>query len=282
MPEGPEIRRAADRIAAALAGKQVVVRFAFPELQVFEPLLRLRRVVSVTARGKAMLIGFEAVGGRRLTIYSHNQLYGEWQIMSREEYALLLQTGCSRQVRLALFAQERAALLYSASEIEVLDGDALGSHPYIARLGIELLDPATDVRAVRAQVDAACFARKNIAALLLDQRFLAGVGNYLRSEILFDARIPPHLVLGRLSDVQRDALAIAALDMSRRSYHTGGITIDLELASQLQARGWSFRRSRHWVFGRDGQDCHRCGESIVRTTWTGRSLFSCRQCQESV
>lgn len=279
MPEGPEIRRAADDIAAALVGKRIVARFAFPRLQAFEPLLHLRQVTSVTARGKAMLIGFEPVGGRVLTIYSHNQLYGEWQIVSREDYGLLLKTGCSRQVRLALFAEERAALLYSASEIEVLQGEALESHPYLARLGLELLDPAIDASTVRAHLDAPRFARKNIAALLLDQRFFAGVGNYLRSEILFGARIPPHLALGDLNDGQRQALATTALDMTRQSYRTGGITIAPELASQLKARGWSYRRYRHWVFDRDGQDCHRCGDSIVRAVWAGRSLFLCRHCQ---
>lgn len=280
MPEGPEIRRAADSIAAALVGKRVVVRFAFPELQAVEPLLHLRRVLSVTARGKAMLIGFEPVGEHTITIYSHNQLYGEWQIVSREEYALLLATGSSRQVRLALFAEEQAALLYSASEIAVLEGEAVASHPYIARLGLDLLDATVDASAVRAHLDSPRFAGRNIAALLLDQRFFAGIGNYLRSEILFGAGLSPHLVLGALKDEQRNALAAAALDMAWQSYRTGGVTIAPELAARLQARGWSYRRYRHWVFDRGGQDCHRCGEPIVRTTWTGRSLFLCSHCQQ--
>lgn len=279
MPEGPEIRRAADEIAAALVGEPVVVRFAFAQLQLYEPMLHRRRVMSVTPRGKAMLIAFEPDGDRILTIYSHNQLYGKWQIVSREEYASLLATGSSRQVRMGLFAQEQAALLYSASEIEVLEGKAVETHPYLVRLGLELLDPTVDLAAVRSRLDAGRFARKNVAALLLDQGFLAGVGNYLRSEILFVAQIPPNPALGSLNELQRDALARAALDLTRQSYRTGGITIDPERAALLKSLGWSYRRYRYWVFDREGQDCHRCGERIVRTTWTGRSLFMCPQCQ---
>lgn len=166
--------------------------------------------------------------------------------MSREGYALLRKTGSSRQVRLALFAQEQAALLYSASETTVSEGKAVESHPpYIARLGLDLLDPAIDAAVVRTHLDATRFARTNIAALSLKQRFFAGVGNYLPSEILFAARISLRHVLGALADNQRNAVAKATLDTTWQSYQTGGITVDYELVNALRARGWSHRRYWH-------------------------------------
>ena len=79
MPEGPEIRRAADRVAAAIEGRVAdEVFFAFDDLKRFEPRLTGRRVQQVTSRGKAMLTRFS--GG--LTVYSHNQLYGRWYVMN--------------------------------------------------------------------------------------------------------------------------------------------------------------------------------------------------------
>ncbi|NJO67188.1 MAG: endonuclease VIII, partial [Leptolyngbyaceae cyanobacterium RM1_405_57] len=73
MPEGPEIKRAADQIAKAIGDRPVTeIFFAFDRLKPYEPKLVGRKVVSVTARGKAMLIGFD----NGFSIYSHNQLYG--------------------------------------------------------------------------------------------------------------------------------------------------------------------------------------------------------------
>ena len=55
MPEGPEIRRAADRLAAAVGGQTVVrAQFAFPRLKRFERELVGRRILSSAPRGKAV------------------------------------------------------------------------------------------------------------------------------------------------------------------------------------------------------------------------------------
>ena len=75
MPEGPEIRRAADSLEAAVQGEPLTdVWFAFPQLQVYQAPLVGQRVTHIETRGKALLTHFS--GG--LTLYSHNQLYGIW------------------------------------------------------------------------------------------------------------------------------------------------------------------------------------------------------------
>jgi endonuclease-8 len=66
MPEGPEIRRAADRLAAAVVGKPLhAVAFAFPALKHYEAQLVGRRIESITPRGKALLTRFDC----GLTLY---------------------------------------------------------------------------------------------------------------------------------------------------------------------------------------------------------------------
>lgn len=60
MPEGPEIRRAADRIAAAIVDQPLrEVRFAFPHLQHHQARLSSARVVAVEPRAKALLTRFD-------------------------------------------------------------------------------------------------------------------------------------------------------------------------------------------------------------------------------
>jgi endonuclease-8 len=77
MPEGPEIRIAADKVQKALTAYNIgEVWFAFPQLKHYEELLQGARVKRVDTKGKAMLIRFD----NGYTIYSHNQLYGKWYI----------------------------------------------------------------------------------------------------------------------------------------------------------------------------------------------------------
>ena len=77
MPEGPEIRRAADRIGKALVGKVIEDgNWPFPTLQQADSLILGHEVLSVTSRAKAMLIRFSS----GWTMYSHNQLYGRWTV----------------------------------------------------------------------------------------------------------------------------------------------------------------------------------------------------------
>ena len=51
------------------------------------------------------------------------------------------------------------------------------------------------------------------------------------------------------------------------------------LAARLKARGWSRRQHRHYVFGRAGGACHRCGSTIEKTNMTGRRVYICPGCQ---
>ena len=273
MPEGPEIRRAADRLKRVLEGRTAItVRFAadkFPALQAAGRRLSGRMIRLIEPRGKAMLTHFD----NQQTIYSHNQLYGEWAVFKGNA------PPSHRQTRLTIITATHTAVLYSASDIEVRKTREINAHPYIARLGVELLDPAVTPAGVLAQINQPRFARRNLAALLLDQGFLAGVGNYLRSDILFEARLHPDVRIAALTAPQRKALAGDALELTRRSYRTRGVTCDPVLAQQLKAQGLPYGQYRHWVFDRAGAPCRRCGQTIIRIDTGGRGLYLCEHCQ---
>ncbi|MFY8123169.1 MAG: DNA-formamidopyrimidine glycosylase family protein, partial [Silanimonas sp.] len=73
MPEGPEIRRAADELAEAIVAAPIVhAELNLPTLSKRAGSLVGQRVVSITPRGKALLTRFD----HGLTLYTHNQLYG--------------------------------------------------------------------------------------------------------------------------------------------------------------------------------------------------------------
>jgi endonuclease-8 len=271
MPEGPEIRRAADKIAAAIVDRPLQeVWFAFEHLKSYAPGLTQQRIVAVDTHGKAMLIRFD----NGLTIYTHNQLYGIWMIRSVYDFP---QT--TRQLRLAIHSDRKSALLYSASDIEILDADTVLAHPFLQRIGPDILDPGLTVGTVKTRLLDNRFRRRNLLNLLLDQRFLAGVGNYLRSEILFVAKIPPTYRPNHCSPEQLQQLAQAAIDIPKQSYQTGGITNDLAIVAEMKAKGAKRWQYRHWVFSREGQPCYRCQTTVLKDVANGRRYYYCPFCQ---
>lgn len=273
MPEGPEIRRAADRIAKAIVNRPLQeVWFAFPHLHPYSATLSTSQVVEVQTCGKAMLTRFS----NGLSVYSHNQLYGKWMVRRAYSYP---QT--NRQLRFAIHCDRKSALLYSASDIEVLDDDTILAHPFLSRIGPDVLSDQLSVEEVEHRFQLPQFRRRRLTTLLLDQGFLAGLGNYLRSEILFVARVHPQRRPADCTPEQLHDLAIAALNIPQQSYQTSGITNDIALASQLKAAGVKRHHYRHWVFSRAHQPCFICQAPIIKALASGRRYYYCPQCQSS-
>ncbi|MFD0727189.1 endonuclease VIII [Lysobacter brunescens] len=269
MPEGPEIRRAADALAAAVVGRPLArAWFWTPALQRHAKDLVGRTIESITPHGKALLTRFD----HGWTLYSHNQLYGVWKVAAAGE-----RPDTTRSLRVALETADRAILLYSASDVAMWRSDEVHQHPFLVKLGPDVLDPALDAATVAARLREPRFRGRALAALLLDQGFLAGMGNYLRSEVLFAAKLAPDLRPADLGAAQVRALAKALLDIPRRSYATRGI----EAASGMREdyltdtpEGFRFK-----VFDREGQPCERCRTTIVREEHGTRRLYLCPRCQ---
>lgn len=273
MPEGPEIKQAADAIARAIVQKPLLhIAFAFERLQPYEESLVKEQIWAVQPRGKALLIRFQ----NELNIYSHNQLYGRWYIQKANTYPVT-----NRQLRLAIHTPQKAALLYSASDIDVVTNEQMATHPFLSRLGPDVLDEATTVEQVQARFLDKRFYRRGLISLLLDQGFLCGLGNYLRSEVLFVARVNPALRPIDCTAEQIFRLAEAAIAVSRQSYVTKGITNDLGLVTQLKQQGYSRQQYRFYVFNRDGKPCYLCGTDILKTIAGGRRLYYCPHCQSA-
>ncbi len=297
MPEGPEIRRLADQISAVLVGQPLeqvfFARDSFPELAPRSAELAGQHVVRVDTHGKAMLTRLD----QGQTIYSHNQLYGRWWVCRR---GTLPET--KRSLRLALHTVEHSALLYSASEIELLSADQQAQHPYLSGLGPDVLCRNLDWTTLRDRALSPEFRRRSLAALYVDQHYLAGLGDYLRSEILFAARLNPRRRPGELSTRALSRLSRQTLVIAQRSYRTGGLTNPPGLIARLRAE-WlaAYQRSgsesadpaaaqqkkhaakeavRFAVFRRGGESCYTCGSTIERVNVSGRALYYCPACQD--
>ena len=263
MPEGPEIRRAADQLEHAVLGKPLTdVWFAFPTLQPYQSDLIGEKVKAIETRGKALLTHFT----NNLTLYTHNQLYGVWRVFTPED---VINHG-KRSLRVKLATRDSAILLYSASEIEIWPTDDVYQHPFLQRIGPDVLDKNLTAEQVKERLMSARFCRRQLGGMLLDQAFLAGLGNYLRAEILWLAKLLPSHKPADLNNAQLDVLADACLSIARHSYAMRG-TMDENVH-----HGAMFRFK---VFARAGKRCERCGETIVKTSVSTRPFFYCPGCQ---
>jgi endonuclease-8 len=272
MPEGPEIRLAADEVAHALVSRRTTaVEFAFAQLRRFESRLQGRRVIDVATRGKAILTHFD----NGLVIYSHNQLYGRWFVDKRGRYP-----DTNRQLRLAIHNDRYSAYLFSASAIEVLPATELDRHPFLARLGPDLLSEGPDIDTIVERLASPRFRERQLAGLLLDQGFVAGLGNYLRAEILTRAGLHPALKPSQCDKRQLRRLARHIIGLTRRAYRTRGIINPPGLVARLKREGLVEREQHRFnSYGRAGLGCHFCGATIEYSNAGGRKMYYCPGCQ---
>ena len=99
---------------------------------------------------------------------------------------------------------------------------------------------------------------------MLDQRCFAGLGNYLRSEILHAAGIHPDDRPCDLDDESLGRWATAIKEITQRAYLEKGVTVPTEVALSSKARGEPRRMWRHAVFCRNDRPCLTCGDLVLR------------------
>ncbi|WP_025120255.1 MULTISPECIES: endonuclease VIII [unclassified Serratia (in: enterobacteria)] len=262
MPEGPEIRRAADKLAVVMIDQPLTeVWFAFPQLKHYQNELIGERITAIEPRGKALLTDFS----NGLTMYSHNQLYGVWKVVPAGETP-----DTKRDLRVRLETAEWAILLYSASDITIAPRGEIEQHPFLQRIGPDVLDMALTVDQVKQRLLSPTFAKRQLGGMLLDQSFLAGLGNYLRAEILWQAELAPKHKPQDLTPEELDKLAQALLEIPRISYHTRGQVDENRHHGTL----FSFK-----VFHRSGEPCPRCGAMIEKMALSSRPFYWCPICQ---
>ena len=272
MPEGPEIRKAADRVAQAIAGKRAIrVEFTQTKLKSWDKKLSNHVVRCIETHGKAMLTRFD----NGLNIYSHNQLYGRWLCVPAGE---LPET--TRQLRLAIKTTHQWALLYSASDIEVLHDSDISQHPFLKKLGPDVLSPNLTVEQVTQRLLDKRFHNRQLGSFLTDQSFVAGLGNYLRCDILFYEKLHPKTKPSQLTPQKIKSLAKTILRMPQQSYATAGITNDLQTTKKLVKQGVDLEDARFLIFHRDGQLCYRCGGKIQKQDISG-PCYLCPECQRN-
>lgn len=256
MPEGDTVFRTAAVLREALVGTTLtrcdvrVPRYATVDLTG-------HRVDEVLSRGKHLFI---RVGPA--SIHSHLKMDGQWRVFPPGR-----PPRPAHKIRILLEAGGVAAAGIDLGVLEILD--RAGDMDSVAHLGPDLLGPDWD--AARAAANLVAEPDRPLAAALLDQRVMAGVGNVYCNELCFlFGRLPTSPVSTlpdpvRMVNKARDMLWANRLRWARTT--TGNTRPDRQL----------------WVYGRGGEPCRRCGTAVARagqSDLTGeRVSYWCPSCQ---
>ncbi|MFA6172537.1 MAG: bifunctional DNA-formamidopyrimidine glycosylase/DNA-(apurinic or apyrimidinic site) lyase [Kiritimatiellales bacterium] len=122
---------------------------------------------------------------------------------------------------------------------------------------------------------------KVLKALLLDQSFVAGVGNIYADEALFEARLDPRRKSGSLSDPEKLALYKAVTKVIKAGVRNKGTSLGDGQGNYVDLNGEAGgHREKVKVYGRAGQPCTVCGQPLHKIQIAQRTTVFCAHCQK--
>ncbi|MBX3223545.1 MAG: Fpg/Nei family DNA glycosylase [Labilithrix sp.] len=264
MPEGDSLHRLAAKLAPVLEGREVIAFSARRLPDVAARSLVGRRVVSVAAKGKNLLVRFDDAR----VLHIHLRMEGR-VFVERPRSTFWLPSRSEPDMRLAVAGA--AIVGRRLPVLRLLTASEERRSPDLAGLGPDLVaegwDEAEAVARLRALAD------REIAEALLVQRAVAGIGNVYKSEVCFLEGVDPRALVSELADDELVAILRRASALLRKNLGDGPRVTRPSLGG-----------ARLWVYGRGGRACLRCRTPIVRFLSgpsPGRSTYACPTCQQA-
>lgn len=266
------MRKYADALDAALSGRAIAslqarTKDARKWLHDNERLLIGRRVERVVSHGKH-LIGY--IEGN-FFFHSHLMMWGRWQTFGptrgRRKSKSIELPEKDRRERARIVVEGAAAILFSAPIFNLGAGDPYEVIEILATLGPDALPYARRFNRKEFLRRLLEHNEETIGATLLNQRVVAGLGNYLRAEILFNCKLNPWLTVDQLGPGNINCLLKTIPRLTRDAYERGATAAEEDrkrMASDpslVYVPGREYG-TRHLVFRRTNLPCLRCGEKI--------------------
>jgi formamidopyrimidine-DNA glycosylase len=287
MPELPEVETVVRQLEPEVEGHRIErlevldERWSRPLLpQVLGAEVSGATVERLSRRGKYILMGLD---GER-TLVMHLRMTGNLILREGEEMLdpsegrRLYESERSteeRHLRARFVLDDGRELWFTDprrfGEAFLLPDDQLEAR--FAKLGVEPFSPEFTPRALGKM---AANRTVPLKSFLLDQAGVAGVGNIYADEALFRAELHPLSPAGSMKPEHLEALRDAVVAALEAGIDAGGSSID----DYRDARGErGTMQNEFLVHTREGEDCLRCGATVVRIVVGGRSTYFCPSCQ---
>ncbi len=266
MPEGHTIRRLADDCLDRFGGRAVRASSPQGPFAASAALIDGQELKETDAHGKHLFLGFPGAGW----VHIHLGLYG------KVAFGAAPPPPPVGAVRLRLVGDEHVMDLRGPTACELITpAEKQAIHDRLGPDPLRTADPEPAWRRVSR-------SRTSVAALLMDQKVAAGVGNVYRAEVLFRQGIDPYRPGRELTRRQWDAIWADLVALMREGVRNNRIdTVRPEHTPR--AMGRPPRVDDHggevYVYRSLGRPCLVCGGEIRTAELAARNLFWCPTCQ---
>lgn len=219
MPEGPEVRIFADCLAETLDRGPVTITAALYSSRAKEEytVFGVGDVLSdVWSRGKKLVF---SVTRENTNFYVVNSVImtGRWSYVETEDPLITLELTKPSGESVWWYYHDPRKLSFFDTVLDIEE--------HLSKIGPEWLVEDITLEQFRTAVKSRYVKDMEVCKFLMEQKYFSGIGNYLKSEILFAARIDPRRSMKSLSDSEIEALHYECSRLPRESYHAGGLTI---------------------------------------------------------
>lgn len=271
MPELPEVEITTKNLLQILKPPVKIEKFIFfrKDLRHLIPIKKIKQLdgqVLLNIRRRAKFIIFEF---SQASLVGHLGMTGSWRFET-EPWQRTTHDHIALQ-----FNKNQFIVYHDPRRFGEFDYfEKSNSHLRFINLGVEPLDKNTNWTQLSQQ-----FKRMQspIKSVLMNQKYLVGVGNIYASEALFRAGIKPLKKASAVTYKQYQALWAEVVHVLQSAIQAGGSTIQ-DFRNGYGERG-DFQ-NHFLVYGRDDQACRRCGSLIKSIFISGRSTFWCPSCQK--
>lgn len=271
MPELPEVETVARGLRELLLGRTILGAsvgwprtVAQPAVDEFRSRIVGRQVVSVGRRGKYVVIGLDEA-----YLLIHLKMSGRLRVVRNDSPQdkhthLLLDLDDGRQLR--FHDVRKFGRVYLVEHPKEVTAD-LGPEPLSDDFSLD------DFRGLLSRRSG------RLKSLLLNQQFLAGLGNIYADESLFVARLHPLRKADSLTRDEQTRLYEAIRQVLAGAVASRGTTLDDRGYMDAKGEAGAYQ-TRIAVYGREGEPCFKCGALIERVVVGGRSTHFCPGCQK--
>lgn len=273
MPELPEVETIAEDLRNQhLVGCQVShIKIFWPGViglatKKFIKTILGQKITEISRRGKFLILKFS----NDYYVFIHFRMTGRFILSSPpEKYGvhehIVLTLNENRELR--FHDTRKFGRWYLTSEPDEI----------LKKLGPEPLEKTFTLKKFS---DALKRSSRMLKPLLLDQKFIAGLGNIYVDEALWEAKLHPEKPANAISEKQIEDLYQAIPKVLQKGLETQGTTLGTGKTNFYRLDGAQGKHQNvMMVFRRTGKPCPRCGHLIVRIKVAQRSTHLCPNCQ---
>ncbi|MGM0602926.1 MAG: bifunctional DNA-formamidopyrimidine glycosylase/DNA-(apurinic or apyrimidinic site) lyase [Bacillota bacterium] len=274
MPELPEVETVVKglrplikdrRITAVTISEKKII--AYPEVDKFKKEVTNRKIEDISRRGKYIVIHLE--NDRELII--HLRMTGKLLVKECEKFRdkhthVIFHLNDEQELRFNNIRKFGRIYLINADQPEKAGG--------YAELGPE---PLSDDLSLNGFKDMFKNRRGVIKSLLMNQKFIAGIGNIYADEILFRSGLDPERKADTLTESEIEKIYSNMREILKKGIIYGGTTFS-DYVNAFGEKG-SFQEELQ-IYQKEGEECRRCGSIIEKKRVGGRGTYFCPGCQK--